>query len=173
MIWATRTWLVALDQKFDVVSESHQYFILFFIFSKDMTQNARRYIYVLDSIFSAIDQRFTNRCRSNWKTCTINLWLWWWMCSHWKILCRFSGKRFFPMKMPDLTTSLEIILVICPTEEWNYSAMHKKRYKLYIEDFYDQKLLKKLFSMKNPKSWKKWSIAPILRHFYLFVKILS
>ena len=38
-----------------------------------------------------------------------------------------------------------------------YSAMHKKRYKFYIEDFYAQKLFKNFFSMRNPKSWKKWS----------------
>ena len=38
-----------------------------------------------------------------------------------------------------------------------YSAMHKKRYKFYNQDFYAQKSLKKLLSIKNPKSWKKWS----------------
>ena len=38
-----------------------------------------------------------------------------------------------------------------------YSAMHKKRYKFSIQDFYAQKLLKRLFFMRNPKSWKKWS----------------
>ena len=38
-----------------------------------------------------------------------------------------------------------------------YSAMHKKRYKFSIQDFYAQKLLKRLFFMRDPKSWKKWS----------------
>ena len=40
--------------------------------------------------------------------------------------------------------------------------MHKKRYKPYIEDFDAQKLLKELFSMRNPKSWKKLKISDIL-----------
>ena len=41
--------LVALAQKFDVVSESHQFSYRFPILSRDMSHNACRQTYVLDS----------------------------------------------------------------------------------------------------------------------------
>ena len=42
--------LVALAQKFDVVSESHQFLYEFLVLSRDMAHNACRQTYVLDSI---------------------------------------------------------------------------------------------------------------------------
>ena len=41
--------LVALAQKFDVVSESHQFLYEFLVLSRDMVHNACRQTYVLDS----------------------------------------------------------------------------------------------------------------------------
>ena len=61
-------------------------------------------------------------------------------CKRWCVQCKMEAENPLPGK------------------KWvSYSAMHKKRYKLYIQDFYAQKSHKKLFSMMNPKSWKKWS----------------
>ena len=40
---------MALAQKFDVVSESHQFSYKFLILSRDMSHNACRQTYVLDS----------------------------------------------------------------------------------------------------------------------------
>ena len=42
--------LVALAQKFDVVSESHQFLYEFLVLSRDMVHNACRQTYGLDSI---------------------------------------------------------------------------------------------------------------------------
>jgi len=44
----------------------------------------------------------------------------------------------------------------------SYSAMHKKRYKFYFQDFYAQKSIKKLFSMKKSKELEEINqLAPI------------
>ena len=40
---------MALAQKFDVVSESHQFLYEFLVLSRDMVHNACRQTYVLDS----------------------------------------------------------------------------------------------------------------------------
>ena len=54
---------MALSQKFDVVSESHRFSYDFFVFSRDMAQNACRYIYVLGSKGKAVG---FNIGSSNW-----------------------------------------------------------------------------------------------------------